>query len=309
MLFAIMAAGLLLSTSIPDAFGERGLAFAGAYAFMQNARNLFLLRAIGDGDPPSARNFRRIQAWLLVSAALWIAGGLGEGETRVALWVAALAAEYGSPWIGFWTPGLGRSTTADWRVSPYHFAERAGLFVIIALGESILVTGATFAGLEWTPPHSAAFAVAFAGAIAMWWVYFATTADEASEELARHADPGQLARAAYSYSHIPMVAGIIVAAVGDELLLAHPTGHVETAALAAMLGGPALFLWGSALFNRMIYGEYPRSHWVGLALLAAGVPMARAAPPLALGAATTLVLTLVGAGETRASAPRRREGA
>lgn len=305
MVFVIMAAGLLLSTSIPEAFGTKGLAFAAAYAFMQNARNLFLLRAIGDRDPPSARTFGRIQAWFLVSAACWIAGGVGEGATRVGFWVIALAAELGSPWIGFWTPGLGRSPTTDWRVSAHHFAERAGLFIIIALGESILVIGATFAELAWTPAHGAAFAVALGGAIAMWWVYFATTADEASEELARHEDPGRLARGAYTYSHLPMVAGIIVAAVGNELLLAHPTGHVGAAPLATMLGGPALFLVGSALFNRMMCGAFPRSHWIGLALLGASVPLASAAPPLVLGAATAVVLAVVGAWETVVSAARR----
>ena len=128
----------------------------------------------------------------------------------------------------------------------------------------------------------------------MWWVYFSTTAEAATGVLASAADPGRLARAAYTYSHLPMVAGIIVAAVGDELLLAHPSGHAEPALLITIVGGPGLFLAGSALFNRLICGTFPRSHTAGVLLLAAGALVAPLASPLVLGALTTGVLAGVG---------------
>jgi low temperature requirement protein LtrA len=186
----------------------------------------------------------------------------------------------------------------DWHVSGHHFAERCGLFVLIALGESILVTGATFSRLETNTATIAAFATAFLGSVAMWWVYFATTAEEASHELARSDDPGRLARAAYTYSHLPLVAGIIVTAVGDELVLAHPGGHASAATIATVVGGPALFFAGSALFNRLMCGDWPGSHAAGLLLLAACVPLAAVVPPVSLSGVVMLILWTVGLWET-----------
>jgi low temperature requirement protein LtrA len=172
-------------------------------------------------------------------------------------------------------------------------AERCGLFIIIALGESILVTGATFAKLAWTAETAAAFAVAFTGSVAMWWVYFNIGAERGSRLIAGSDDPGRLARIAYTYLHIPIVAGIIVAAVADELVLAHPGGHVETRAAAAILGGPALYLIGNALFKRTSSPHLPLSHLVGLGLLAMLIPVCGLVTPLVLSAGATTVLIVV----------------
>ena len=299
LFFGLMAGGLFLSTSLPRAMQDRGLEFGVAIALMQNARNAFTVWAIGGDDAASRRNFTRIQVWLVLSGAAWIAGAFASPEERLVWWTGALVLEIGSPWWKYWTPGMGLSTIEDWQVSPQHFAERCGLFVIIALGESVLVTGATFAEQVWTGASVAAFATAFAGSVAIWWVYFATTADAATEEFEHMQHTGELARAAYTYAHIPIVAGIILSAVGDEVLLAHPTGHTDPAHAAAVLGGPALFLVGSMLFNRMMCGAYPRSHLSGLVLIAAAALLSPWATPLALGIATVAVLAGVGAWETR----------
>ena len=179
-------------------------------------------------------------------------------------------------------PGHGRSTTTDWDIAGGHMAERCGLFVIIALGELILVTGATFAELAWSPATVAAFVSAFLGSVAMWWIYFNIGAEKASHLIAQSADPGRLGRLAYTYMHIFIVAGIIVAAVADELVLAHPSGHVATPTLAAVLGGPALYLLGNILFKRSVATWLPLSHLVGIAALAMLVParlLFDAAPP------------------------------
>src|SRR5262249_11575306 len=150
-LFVLMLAGLVLSGSIPSAFGERGLAFASAYVFMQLGRTSFYLWAIRGQPLPAVRNFQRILIWLLVSAVFWVIGGLTEGPPRLGWWALALLIEFVSPLVYFYVPGLGRSNIADWTVDGGHLAERCALFVIIALGESLLVTGATFAALDWTP--------------------------------------------------------------------------------------------------------------------------------------------------------------
>jgi low temperature requirement protein LtrA len=293
LLLTLMLAGLVLSTSIPEAFAAKGLAFAGAYVFMQVGRTAFTLWAIGDGSPGLTRNFQRILAWLVLSSLFWIAGGFADGNARLALWVAALFIEYLSPALGFWTPGLGRSRTSDWNVEGAHMAERCGLFIIIALGESILVTGATFADLALTWTTLAAFVTAFVGSVTMWWIYFDTGHERGSAYIASASDPGRQARLAYTYLHLPIVAGIIVAAVADELVLAHPTGHAEAGAIVAILGSPALFLLGTALFKSTIAGRFPLSHLVGFVLLALLIPAAIELSPLLLGAAVVLVLVIV----------------
>ncbi len=98
------------------------------------------------------RNFQRIAVWLSLAGVFWIAGGLAQGETRLGLWAVALGIEVISPALYFWVPGLGRSSLQDWNVDGGHMAERCALFVIIALGESLLVSGATFATSAWSAP-------------------------------------------------------------------------------------------------------------------------------------------------------------
>jgi low temperature requirement protein LtrA len=298
MLFALMLAGLVLSTSIPQSFWPKALAFAVTYACMQVGRCLFMLWALRGHSPGNFRNFQRITGWRALSAIFWIAGGFADGNTRLSLWVLALFLETLAPSVGFWTPGLGRSTTADWDVEGGHMAERCGLFVIIALGESILVSSAKFADLPWTAEIVAAFGVAFLGSVAMWWIYFNIGAETASRRITHSSDPGRLARLAYTYMHLPLVAGIIVAAVGDELVLAHPTGHTDIKTAAVLLAGPALYLFGNLLFKRETAGRPALSHIVGLLLLALLVPASLGLQPLAFSAATTLVLVVVAVWET-----------
>jgi low temperature requirement protein LtrA len=289
----------VLSTSIPHAFDAKGLAFAGVYVFMQVGRGLFTMFAMRAAGPGSYRNFQRINAWLVFAAVFWIGGAFVEAEARFALWALALLIEYVSPSLGFWTPGLGRSTTADWDIEGSHMAERCGLFVIIALGESILVTGVKFGSLPWTATTVAAFAVAFVGSVAMWWIYFNIGAERATRRIASAGDPGRIARLAYTYVHLLLVAGIILAAVGDELVLAHPTGHTGLEAAAVLLGGPALYLLGNFLFKKVTTERRTAlSHLIGLALLAALAPIALIVQPLTFSATTTAVLVLVAVWET-----------
>ena len=183
-------------------------------------------------------------------------------------------------------------------------AERCSLFVIIALGESILITGATAAGLPWSMENGAAFVVAFMGSVAMWAVYFNIGAERASRLIASSDDPGRLARSGYTYIHILIVAGIILAAVGDELVLQHPSGHASAGAVATIVGGPALYLAGNALFKRLSAPYLPLSHLAGLGLLALLVPAGLYVPPLVLAAGATAVLIVVVIWEWMSLRPR-----
>ena len=301
-LFGLMVAGLLLSSSIPKAFTDRGLLFAGAYVFMQVGRTLFALWAVRGESLNMTRNFQRILAWMLCSAVFWVTGALFEGEQRLAFWALALLIELVSPSVYFWVPGLGCSTLADWNVEGNHMAERCGLFVIIALGESLLVTGATFAQLPWSMEGLGAFLVAVVGSIALWWIYFDSGAERAHHRIASSADPGRQARIAYTYLHVLIVAGIIVSAVADELVLVHP-GHASQAGVMAIIAGPGVFLLGSALFKWVMSDRPlpPFSHLGGLlmllVLLLLGLSQVFSA--LALGALTTAVLVIVAFWENR----------
>ena len=293
MLFGLMLAGLLMSTSIPKAFESRGIAFALAYVAMQVGRSAFFLFTLPKSENGHRLNFSRILVWMCVSGVFWISGGLVEGQARLAFWVIALSIEYAGPATRFWTPGLGASQTTDWIVEGGHMAERAAGFVIIALGESIVVTGATFSDAAWTATGLAAFTVAVIGSIAMWWVYFHIGAEAGSENISKAKDAGRLARLAYTYLHLPIVAGIVVSAVGDELLLAHPDGHSGLKELLSMIGGPLLYLVGVILFKHSIHGRWQLSHLVGISLLIALLPAATSLSPLLLSIAATIVLLIV----------------
>ena len=304
LIFALMLAGLLLSASLPNAFDGEALLFASAYVFSQVVRSAFMLWAAHGHDQLIFTGFRRIISWQIVSGVFWLAGGFCAGATRVILWVIALGIECVGPYAGFYVPGLGRSGTADWRVDGAHMAERSALFVIIALGESILVTGATAAAQPATAAHIAAFLTAFVGSVAMWWIYFNIGAERGSHQIAHSADPGRVARAVYTYFHIPIVAGIVVCAVADEITIKHPGGHMELNAAATLLGGPALYLAGNIFFKRASARYYPLSHLVGLGALLLLTPIALFMTPLALGAATTAVLVMVAIWETRSFAKK-----
>lgn len=300
-LFTLMLAGLLMSVSIPDAFEQRGMLFASAYVFMQVGRTLFFLFAIRQGAANFIRSFQRILIWLCLSAVFWILGGIAEGQERFLLWCIAFTIEFISPAVLFWVPGLGRAKTTDWDVEGNHMAERCALFVIIALGESLLVTGATFANQPWDNSVIAAFLSAVLGSIALWWIYFDSGLQRAHHRILHSEDPGRQARLAYTYMHTPIIAGIIVCAVADELVLAHPA-HVNLAAIVAIIGGPALYLLGCTLFKWVTNDRVapPLSHLMGLGLLVTLVPIALSyhVSALLLSVLTTMILIMVAVWES-----------
>jgi low temperature requirement protein LtrA len=224
-------------------------------------------------------------------------------------WFVALALELAGPWLYFAVPGLGRSSTSDWIFHGGHLAERCGLFVIIALGESLLVTGATFARMPWTEQAWAAFLIAVLGSILLWWIYFDTGAPRGEQRISNSENPGRLARLGYIYLHVPIVAGIIACAVADEIMLLHP-GHTGPAVMLVLVGGPAGFLTGAMLFKWVISHRRrpPRSHLVGLGLLGLLFWVAHSsdASSLQIGASAVGVLLVVAGWESLALRRRPR---
>jgi low temperature requirement protein LtrA len=301
LLFLLMLGGLVLSTSIPLAFDSRGLWFAIAYAAMQVGRTAFWLASTPPERTAARMNAIRILLWLTVSAVFWIAGGLAQSQTRLLLWTVALGIEYVSPAVRFWIPKYGASSLADWYVEGGHLAERCAGFIIIALGESIVVTGATFADLKWTSEVVAAFLSAFVAALAMWWLYFHKGAEAGSELISSSNEPGRLARLAYTYLHLPIVAGIILSAVADDLVLQHPAGHSDVRVIVSTVGGPMLFLIGAILFKLAIRGWLQLSHGVGIIALGALGWFGAELSPLMLSIATTVLMVIVAAWESLSS--------
>lgn len=299
MLIALMTGGLVLSSAVPEAFGKTGLMFALAYVGVQLFRNFYMIWVSSGVNEGRKRNFIRVTFWFLLSAPLWIAGALVPPDIRLLLWAGALAIEYAGPFLFFRTPGMGRSSASDWDISGAHMAERCALFIIIALGEAVLVTGATFAELNHDAPTWWAFIASFIGSATMWWIYFDVGAKRGSALIAASDNAGLIARNAYTYLHMPIVAGVIVTAVGDEKMLAHPVGHNDIAFVLTAVGGPFLFLLGNQAFKWATAGvKYPPlSHFIGMILLVvvAVVGWFGHWQPLAIGMAATgaLILTAI----------------
>lgn len=307
LLFAIMLLGLFAAAALPQAFGERGLIFALFYVAIQVGRSVTVLRLLAPGHPLK-RNFHRILGWLCISAVFWIAGGLAEGNARLALWAVAVLCEYVSPMFGFRLPVLGRSdSSSEWTIEGHHLAERCQLFVIVALGETILITGATLSEMEsWNLPVLIASLVAFLGSLAMWWIYFDTSSKAGSHAISQAKNPGQLG-AYFHYVHVALVGAIIVCAVANELVIAHPDGHIQNATAAVLLLGPALYLFANALYKRLVYHRFPLSHLVGLLALAVLAPVAYFTDLLMVNGLTTLIMVVVAVWESisRGRAPQR----
>jgi low temperature requirement protein LtrA len=307
LLIAVMLASLAMAIAIPHAFGDRAVMFALGYGSLQVIRNAFVVWATNRGSQLHGA-FVRILAWSIAVALLWLLGALLDGGARAAVWTIALVIDYAGPAAGYWVPVMGRSLSGEWEIEGAHFAERFQLFIIIALGESIVVTGATASGLQIDAAQAAAIGVSFLTSAALWWLYFDFVATIAQRRLATSDESGALARDAYTYIHTLMVAGIIVAAVGDAVLIRHPGGHATGAQLAALAGGPALYLAGHVAFRlRMAHSLSPKRVGATIALVLAGL-LGLVMPTLACASLLLAILIALIVAELVAGRRRQRSG-
>jgi low temperature requirement protein LtrA len=292
VLVALMLASLVMSASIPDAFGDRGLAVGGAYAAMQVGRSVFTVLALR-GDRLQ-RNFERLLVWSIVSGVLAVAGGIADGHSRELLWLSALGVDLLGGVVGLYVPGLGRSTTHTWDIDGSHLAERTQSFVMIAIGESIIVVGAGLAGgAAVTPVELTALAIAFGASVAIWWIYFDRSAGEAGRVLAASSDPGRLGRTAYAYVHPVMIAGIIAIAAGDHVVLANPLATAAGPTMAMLFGGTILFLFGHALFKLAVWNSVSWTRLGGIVVLGVLGVVGSRMPAITVAACAGGVVALV----------------
>ena len=243
ILVFVMLASLLMAVAIPEGFGDRALLFAASYVALQIARNAFVVLVTPPG--PFNQNFRQILAWSVLSAPLWIAGGVID-EARWPLWVAALGVDLAAPMVRYWLPGVGSTPIGQWQINGGHFAERFELFVIIALGESIVLTGVTASSVGLSTSVTAALGMAFVASTALWWLYFSGNSGILVDRISAVDEAGGLGRDVYTYLHLPIIAGIVLMAVGDELVIAHPGDELTLSGALVTLAGPALYLLGLA---------------------------------------------------------------
>jgi low temperature requirement protein LtrA len=308
LLIGLMLASLLLAVAIPQAFGAHALLFAGSYVAIQVGRHTFLTFAASGAGTVERERAGRILTWFVAAGALWIAGAVVEEPARAVLWLAALALDYGAPFVLYWVPGRRRLSSDTWQVGTEHFAERFQLFVIIALGESIVVIGATTTELRLTFTRAVAFGLAFLLTAALWWLYFNYVARIAQRRLELAADRTSLARDGYTYIHVVMVAGVIVSAVGQELVIAHPGDRLAGREIAAVVAGPALYLLGHALFRLRMAGSVSWKRLGGaLACVAVGA-LATVVSALVVAVLLVAVLIAVIAAERLAAVRRARRG-
>ena len=296
VLILVMLASLVMTAAVPEAFGARGAWFAGAYVAIQVGRSAFAVVALrrrrDPGDDSLRRSQQRSFVWAVLAAVPWLAGGLASGRARMGLWLLALAIDYGAPVVGFRVPGLGRSDTTDWDVEGQHLAERCQLFLIVAFGESILATGAR--SPTRTRPRGGRRPRRGVrrerGAVV-------GVLRPARRPGGRHARPAPRPRAAGPHGvHLPPRAdgrGRHRHRRGRQAGAGRPDGATALATAVTVLGGPALFVAGHALFKRALFGmvSVPRlARVAGLGLLG---PVAVVVSPLALSLFATVVVAAV----------------
>ena len=283
--FAAMASMLIAAICVPEAFGDLALAFALSIGFFRVA-HIALFTIAGSDAPDLRRSVQALTVSTAIAVGLLAAASAFDGLAQAALWVLALALDFGGPYF-FGVEG--------WQLVPGHFAERHGLIIIIALGESIVEIGVGAAGhLDLGIGVAAVLGVGIAAAL--WWLYFDVVALVSARRLSE-AEPGRvqnaLARDSYSYLHLLLVAGIVLAAFGLKTVLAHTGAHLDWVTAFALLGGIGLYLLGLVAFRYRHVRTWNTRKVMLTALLLVLIPVATVIPALATEAIATVLLVLL----------------
>src|SRR5436190_4005107 len=281
-IFAAMAAFLIVAICVPEAFDELALEFALAYGAVRGA-HIALFMLASRGDPALRQSTVGLAGGTALGVGLLMSASLLDGLAQAAVWALALLLDTGEPFL-FGSEG--------WRLVPAHFAERHGLIIIIALGESIVAIGAG-AAAHLTAGIVAAAVLGIALAAALWWVYFDVVALVSARRLARAPDGRErngLARDSYSYLHLPMVAGIVLVAFGLKKTLGQVDDPLDTLPAFALLGGVAFYLLGHVAFRFRHIHSINRQRLLLALVLFAMLPAAVELPALATLAIVTALL-------------------
>jgi low temperature requirement protein LtrA len=284
-MLASVASMFGVAMAVPGAFGGDALLFGAAYLLVR-LLHLVLSAIVGRGDPDRLGALARFAPTATLGASLLVLAGFLDGDERILVWVVALAIDYLGPVV----IGMGRG----WQVAPKHFAERHGLIILIALGESLIAIGVG-AGFDLGAGVLLAAALGIVVVSALWWLYFDTAAIFARSRLmeASGVDQARLARDAYGYLHLPMVAGVVLFALGLETTLGHLREPLGTVPAVGLCGGAALYLLAHVAFLFRTTGRVFRRRTIGAVVLLALIPAAAEVPALAALALVSTVCALV----------------
>jgi low temperature requirement protein LtrA len=299
VILTAMAFMLVASLAVPDAFGEYGVLFGLSYFVVRLLQVLLYALATG-GTPETRRAILRLSRGFLLAPALLIVAGFLDGFAQGALWVSALAIDYGVALLG---------GVSGFRVHAGHFVERHGLVIIIALGESIVAVGVGVSGLAISAGIVLATVLGVALAAGLWWAYFDLVMLAAERRLSRAKgeERARLARDSYSYLHLPMVGGIIFVALGVKQTLAHVGDPLGIIPAVALCGGVALYLLGHNAFRLRDVSSVSVPRLVVTVLCCALIPVAVSVPSLLTLAILAVLLCALAAFETVRSREFRRE--
>jgi low temperature requirement protein LtrA len=291
VMFGAMAALLIVSICVPEAFGSLALTFALVYGVVRVA-HIALFMLASPEDDALRHSVLGLAASTAIAVGILAIASLFDGLAQGALWLLALILDMGGPYL-FGSEG--------WRLSPAHFAERHGLIVIIALGESIVAIGVGASG-HLTLGIATAAVLGVALTAAMWWTYFDIVAIVSGRRLI-DAEPGriqnEMARDSYSYMHLLMVAGIVLVALGLKKTIGHFDDHLETVPAFALLGGVALYLLGHVAFRYRHIKSINRQRLLLAVVLLILVPVATEIPALLTVANANILIWAMIAYETR----------
>ena len=299
VILTAMAAMLIVSLAVPHAFGSDGLVFGVAY-FVVRAAHIVAYVIVSRDDPQQSEVVKRLASTMLPAAGLLVVAGALDGAAQTLCWIAAVGVDYG---------GLMARGVEGWRVKPGHFAERHGLIVIIALGESIVSLGVGAGGLDLDAGIIVAALLGVAVAASLWWAYFDFVAIVAEGRL-RAAEPDEqvrIARDSYNYLHLPMVAGIVLFALGVKKTLGHVGEDLHAVPAVALTCGLALYFVALSAFKRRNIGSFNWPRLAAAAVFVALAPVATDVPALlALAFVTVVALALVAYEYFRYAEARRR---
>jgi low temperature requirement protein LtrA len=286
-IFAAMAGLLVVALCVPEAFDDRALLFACAYALVRGA-HIALFVIASHGDPGFRRSVTGLGIGTAIGSGLLVAASFADGALQGGLWALALLLDMGEPYM---------FGSEDWKLIPGHFAERHGLIVIIALGESIVAIGVGAEGLEVDAGVVVAAVLGVGAAAALWWLYFDIVALVAERRLSKAAvgrEQNEIARDSFSYLHFPMVAGIVLFALGLKKTIEHVGDPLETVPAVAMLGGTALYLLAHVAFRWRNVQRFSVQRVACAAVLCALVPVAtEVAALVTLGALVAALAVLI----------------
>jgi low temperature requirement protein LtrA len=299
----VMLGGLLLAAAVPKAFDQYAMAFAGTYLAIHLGRGAMLRYALR--GHPAARRSQRVAVWFAISGVAWVTGALVPAA-QLPLWAVAVVVDATIPLAGYPVPRLGRSTRQDLQVSGAHLTERFAQLVIVAVGELILVSGLSLRDTGFHPASTVAFILAFVTALLFTQIYYLPVGRGHTATKQPSSIPGDRALL-FAYLHFVLLAAILTAAAGHELMIAHSGGAGRERDRVVLVAGVALFLaWRTAL----LAVKCRRTFWwlpVGLVVAVAALPGLAHLPPVAASVFVNAVLLLVGLAEGARSRREQRQ--